>query len=106
MKTTKQLLGARIKELRKFRGFSQEQLSEKVDIDPKYVSFLECGRSSPSLETMESIARALGVEIKDLFEFAHLQAGGVKAEEIEKLLEGADEEKKRTIMKIIRAVVR
>jgi len=39
-----------------------------------------------------------------LFEFAHLQAGGVKAEEIEKLLEGADEEKKRTIMKIIRAV--
>lgn len=103
MKPTKQLLGARIKELRKFRGLSQEQLSEKVDIDPKYVSFIEC---SPSLETMESIARALEVEIKDLFEFAHLQAGGVKAEEIEKLLEGADEEKKRTIMKIIRAVVR
>jgi hypothetical protein len=46
------------------------------------------------------------VSIKDLFEFAYLQAGGVKAEEIEKLLEGADEEKKRTIMKIIRAVVR
>jgi len=106
MKTTKQLLGARIKELRKYRGLSQEQLSEKVDIDPKYVSFIECGRSSPSLETMESIARALEVEIKDLFEFAHLQAGGVKAEEVEKLLEGADEEKKRTIMKIVRAVVR
>lgn len=106
MKTTKQLLGARIKELRKFRGLSQEQLSEKVDIDPKYVSFIECGRSSPSLETMESIARSLEVEIKDLFEFAHLQAGGVKVEEIEKLLEGADEEKKRTILKIIRAVVR
>jgi len=60
----------------------------------------------PSLETIESIAHALEVEIKDLFEFAHLQAGGVKAEEIEKLLEGADEEKNRTIMKIIRAVVR
>ena len=52
------------------------------------------------------IARALEMEIKDLFEFAHLQAGGVKAEELEKLLEGADEEKKRTIMKFIRAVVR
>lgn len=46
------------------------------------------------------------MEIKDLFEFARLQAGGVKAEEIEKLLEEADEEKKRTIMKIVRAVVR
>jgi hypothetical protein len=27
---------------------------------------------------MERIARALEVEIKDLFEFAHLQAGGVQ----------------------------
>jgi hypothetical protein len=55
---------------------------------------------------MESIARALGMEIKDLFEFAHLQAGGVKIEEIEQLLAGADEEKKRMILKIVRAVVR
>ncbi len=106
MKTTKKLLGARIKELRKIRGLSQEKLSEKVNVDPKYISFIECGRSSPSLEAMGNIANALGVEIKDLFEYAHLQADGVRAEEIEKLLEGADEEKKRTIMKIIRAVVR
>jgi transcriptional regulator with XRE-family HTH domain len=106
MKTTKQLLGARIKELRKMRAMSQEKLADIVDLDPKYVSFIECGRNAPSLETMESIARALEVEIKDLFEFAHLQAGGIKAEEIEKLLVGADEEKKRTLMKIIRAVVR
>jgi hypothetical protein len=35
-----------------------------------------------------------------------LQAGGVKIEEIEQLLAGAYEEKKRTIMKIVRAVVR
>ena len=106
MKTTKQLLGSRIKELRKIKGLSQEGLSIQVDVDPKYISFIECGRSSPSLETMENIARALGVEIKDLFEFAHLQAGGVKVEEIEQLLAGADEEKKRMIMKIVRAVVR
>ena len=106
MKTTKQLLGSRIKELRKIKELSQEELSVQVDVDPKYISFIECGRSSPSLETMENIARALGVEIKDLFEFAHLQAGGVKVEEIELLLAGADEEKKRMIMKIVRAVVR
>jgi hypothetical protein len=39
-------------------------------------------------------------------EFAHLQTGGVKPEDQEQLLAGADEEKKRTIMKIVRAVVR
>ena len=58
------------------------------------------------MKELENIARALGVEIKDLFECAHLQAGGVKVEEIEQLLAGADEEKKRMIMKIVRAVVR
>ncbi len=105
MRTTKQLLGARIKELRKIKGLSQEQLSIQVDVDPKYISFIECGRSAPSLETMENIARALEVEIKDLFEFAHLQAGGVKVEEIEKLLTGAEEEKKRMILKIVRALL-
>ena len=100
------MLGARIKVLRKARELSQEQLSEKVDVDPRYISRIEVGANVPSLETMDSIARALDVEIKDLFEFMHLQAGGVKIEEIEKLLEGADEGKKQMIMKIVRAVVR
>jgi hypothetical protein len=40
------------------------------------------------------------------FRFDFLSPTGSLAEEIEKLLEGADEEKTRTIMKIIRAVVR
>ena len=106
MLTTRERLGARIKELRKTRNFTQEQLAERVDLATRYISLIEVGRSSPSLETMENIASALDVEIKDLFEFAHLQAGGVKIEEIEQLLAGADEDKKRMVMKIVRAVVR
>jgi transcriptional regulator with XRE-family HTH domain len=106
MKTTRELLGVRIKELRKQKKLTQERLAEMVDVDPRYISFIEVGRNSPSLETMEGIARALEVEIKDLFEFGHLQAGVIKAEELEKLLSGLDEEKKRTILKLIRAIVR
>jgi hypothetical protein len=52
------------------------------------------GLSKQSRIPFIRIAHALKVEIKDLFEFAHLQAGGVKIEEIEQLLAGADEEKK------------
>ena len=48
----------------------------------------------------------LEVEIRGLFEFTHLQAGGVKVEESEQLLAVADEEKKRMIMKIVQAAVR
>ena len=48
MKTTKELLGGRIKELRKLKGLSQEKLSEKINIDPKHLSRIEVGRGFPS----------------------------------------------------------
>jgi len=54
MKTTRALLGARIKELRKLRQITQEQLAEKVDLATRYISLIEVGRSSPSLETIET----------------------------------------------------
>ncbi|MEI8356296.1 MAG: helix-turn-helix transcriptional regulator [Deltaproteobacteria bacterium] len=41
MKNTKELLGARIKEIRKARGLTQEQLAEMVDIEQKHVSRIE-----------------------------------------------------------------
>jgi len=51
MKTTKELLGSRIKEIRKLRRLSQEELSEKINIDPKHLSRIEVGRGFPSLDT-------------------------------------------------------
>jgi ribosome-binding protein aMBF1 (putative translation factor) len=32
---------------------SQDQLSQKVDIDPKHLDRIEVGRSYPSLDTLE-----------------------------------------------------
>ena len=40
---TKELIGSRIKELRKKKGLSQEELSEKADITPNYLSRIERG---------------------------------------------------------------
>ncbi|MCG2709597.1 MAG: helix-turn-helix domain-containing protein [Thermodesulfovibrionales bacterium] len=105
MRTTKELLGARIKELRKAKGLSQEELSEKVGIDSKHLSRIEVGKSYPSLDTLEKIANALNVEIKDLFEFMHLSRGKELTDNVSKLLKEAGEDKQRLIMKIIRAVV-
>lgn len=106
MKTTRQLLGARIKEIRKNRGLSQEQLAEKVGLDSKFISKIEVGRNAPSLETMESIARVLEVEIKDLFEFMHLQPGGITAEGIREILAEMDEQTARTVFRMLRAAAR
>lgn len=105
MRSTKELLGARIKELRKTRGLSQDRLSEKIKIDPKHLSRIEVGKSYPSFDTAERIANALGVEMKDLFEFMHHAGSKGLSQDIHRLLQDADEEKLRLILKIIRAIV-
>lgn len=106
MQTTKTLLGARIKELRRTRSLSQEQLAELVGLAPKFISRIEVGRSSPSLETIENIARALQVEIRDLFEFVHLQPGEITPQAIQELLQDMDDKTARTVFKMVRAAAR
>lgn len=103
MKTTKELLGARIKELRKLRNMTQEKLAAKIDVDPKYVSFVEVGRSSPSLEAMEKIAQALDVEIKDLFEFSHHETRTTSVEQRDEMLNDISGEQLKIIHRIVKA---
>jgi transcriptional regulator with XRE-family HTH domain len=53
--------GEVIRELRVERGLSQEALSHACDRHRTYVSLLERGRSSPSLDTVWRLAAALSV---------------------------------------------
>ncbi|MDI6744891.1 MAG: helix-turn-helix transcriptional regulator [Thermodesulfovibrionales bacterium] len=76
-------------------------------MDPKHLSRIEVGKSYPSLDTLEKTAKALNVEIKDLFEFMHLSSRSKDlTDNISKLLKEADEDKLRLSLKIIRAIVR
>lgn len=106
MKPTRQLLGERIKELRKSRKMSQEALAEKIDVDPKHVSRIEVGKSYPSLDTLEQIALALGVELKEMFEFAHLHARADLTKDLHLMLKEADDEKLKTAARVLRAILR
>ncbi len=105
MKTTKELLGGRIKEIRKLRRFSQDELSEKIGIDPIHLSRIEVGSSYPSLSTLEKIAIALNLEIKEFFEFEHLKGQKELINNTVKLLKDADEERVKLISKVLRAIV-
>jgi transcriptional regulator with XRE-family HTH domain len=107
MRPTKELLGARIREIRKGLQLSQEQLSEKVDVDPRYISRIELGKCYPSLETLESIARSLNVELRELFEFSHLETGITSTLIVDKLLTGlTDETQRQLVFRITKAVTR
>ncbi len=61
-------LGERIEELRRKRGLTQEELAEKAGLHRAYFWDIERGRNI-SIKTAYDIARALGIKLKDLFDF-------------------------------------
>lgn len=69
MDNIKVLLGQKIREIRKARNLTQEQLAEKIDIGTPNISYFETGKFSPSIETLEKIAKALNVEVYELYMF-------------------------------------
>ncbi len=52
---------ANVQRLRSKKKMSQKALADKVGISVSYVSMLERAQRSPPLETIEKMARALGV---------------------------------------------
>lgn len=106
MATTNQLLGLRIRELRKTAKLSQEQLSEIICVDPKHMSRIELGKSFSSLDTLEAIARTLKVEIKDLFDFSHLEAQADDKKRLDDLLADVGQDKVKLIYKMAKAMLK
>ena len=100
MKTTKELIAVRIKQLRKSRGLTQEKLAELIGRDTKHISKLEIAGSYPSIETLDRIANALDIEIKEFFNFDGLKDKNYIIEEFEKLLKYSDEKHLQTLYRI------
>ncbi|WP_173422916.1 helix-turn-helix domain-containing protein [Ensifer adhaerens] len=51
---------------RQAKGLSQEELAHRADIDRTYISSLERCVYSPSIEVLDRLAQALGVDPADL----------------------------------------
>lgn len=77
------LFGLRIRELRKSKGFSQEDFSFECNLDRTYVSQVEQGKRNISLQNIKIMADALDVPIAALFsEFYSATAFTNQSEEI------------------------
>ena len=66
MQFDKSGFGRRLKEYRKKKGWTQEQLAEVMNTTPGSVSHLENGTHSPSLNMLISLCEALGIGVDAL----------------------------------------
>jgi len=60
-------IGKRLQELRFAKGFSQGDIEHRTGLLRCYVSRVENGHTVPNLETMEKWAKALDLELYQLF---------------------------------------
>ena len=62
----KQNIGARVRSLRKRKGFTLAKMANECGCSPSLLSQIETGTVNPSFSTMESISSALGVSLAEL----------------------------------------
>jgi len=62
------LLGKRIRELRKRRGWRQIDLAEHAGVNENYISDLEIGKKEACVRLLQKIAGGLGVSIAKLMD--------------------------------------
>jgi transcriptional regulator with XRE-family HTH domain len=101
----KQRVGARIKALRMKKGLTQEELSELVGINPKYLSGIERGRENPTFNTFISLAKSLEVDLGEVFVMLEAEDSEQNKEYAHDLLDNASGEQSKVIYKVIRAVL-
>lgn len=68
MKETRKKFGERIKILRKAKDLTQEELGEKANLSYKFIGEIERGQTNPSFDTLAALAKALNINISQLFE--------------------------------------
>lgn len=105
MSNTKKYLGARIQEIRKANGLKQSELAEKMGIDSKHMSKIECGRCFPSFELLDKIADKLDVPVSYFLETEHLQPREILIKQLVAKLQNTDDEKFHTIFRILNSIL-
>ena len=60
-------VGKRIREWRKKRGFTLEDLGSRIDRSPAYLSQIERGKVNINISILDVIARELSIPLIDFF---------------------------------------
>ncbi len=95
--------GARVRELRKRKGLTQENLAELLNIGVRSLGKIETGNSFPSTETLEKLIVVLDISAPEIFDFEHLASNENLREMIISILD-ANPDKIPEVYKIVKAL--
>jgi transcriptional regulator with XRE-family HTH domain len=64
-----QKFGKRVRQLRKSKGWSQEEFADECGLHRTYIGAIERGERNVSLNNIHAIAKALKITVKELFDY-------------------------------------
>ncbi len=100
----KQLFAKRLKEIRKSKGLTQEQICDLTGIEISNYSKMETGKITPSLPTLQKLINFAGYVPNELFENSHFNSEEVLDRKVIETYENLPLSKKQTFYKILRAL--
>lgn len=100
----KKKLGLKIKELRKRKGLTQEQLAELIDMEQNSISVIESGRNFPTLGTLEKIAQILEVNLSDFFNYDYIDDIETIKASTKDIIRKMDENQIRQLFKYVKSI--
>ncbi|MEQ1735394.1 MAG: helix-turn-helix transcriptional regulator [Rhodoglobus sp.] len=96
--------GQRVRELRRRRSLTLEQLGAGATLSDKFIQAVETGRQIPTVATIEKLARGLGVLPAELFTSEDRTPRASRARARELIAEASDADVVR-IVRILEAVL-
>jgi transcriptional regulator with XRE-family HTH domain len=98
-------VGNRIRELRKAKGWTQEQLAEAASLHYSYIGGVERGDRNISLETLEKIIAAFQVPAIEVFRFDDETEHRKALDEHMALISNKSAEEIAAITRVVREVI-
>ena len=99
------IIGRRIQEIRKQRGLTQEQMAERVNISPHYLSALERGVYNIKLDLLVDILNVLNCSADEVFQDVVDTSSKIKASQLSEKLKGLPLQEQRKILEVVEIMI-
>lgn len=73
-----QVIAYNVTQIRKSRRMTQDELAHKANIDRTYIGYIENARHNVSVAKLVCIAKALDIEVGQLFEVKNMYVGTIR----------------------------
>ena len=102
-------IGEKIRKVREAKGLSQKEISAMVNMDQSQYSKIENDKTDPTTSTLEKIAKALGIDVPELFVsdkiFKDINSADKTIMEKLRLIELLDSKEQQSIYNIVDGLV-